>query len=138
MRATEVYAMTSHLDHLIAPSRDRVAAARLLGTLLDVPWSRQGAVGPFSPVFVNDSLTIDCDQWPEPLPRQHYCFRIEVRPRCGGDHRLDRGYGGCDGRVRQDVARARMTRAVTPTRSRSRAILPQWRKADHHRLGGER
>lgn len=86
--------MTSHLDHLIAPSRDRVAAARLLGTLLDVPWSRQGAVGPFSPVFVNDSLTIDCDQWPEPLPRQHYCFRIEVRPRCGGDHPRTWGTAG--------------------------------------------
>ena len=69
--------MTIHLDHLIVPSRDRVAAALLLGTLLDAPWAVQAAVGPFSPVFVNDGLTIDFDQWPVPLPRQHYCFRVD-------------------------------------------------------------
>ena len=67
---------TIQLDHLIVPSRDRVAAARLLAHLLDVPWVEQGAVGPFSSVFVNDGLTLDFDQWTEPLPRLHYCFRV--------------------------------------------------------------
>ncbi|MBX3666068.1 MAG: VOC family protein [Burkholderiales bacterium] len=69
--------MSIDLDHLIVPSKDRVAAARLLGHLLDVPWAEQGPVGPFSPVYVNDGLTIDFDQWDEPIPRQHYCFRVD-------------------------------------------------------------
>jgi hypothetical protein len=46
--------MAIELDHLIAPSIDRVAAARQLGTLLGVAWAEQGAVGPFSPVYISD------------------------------------------------------------------------------------
>ena len=68
--------MPAHLDHLIVPAKDRVAAARLLAELLGVPWAAQGAVGPFSPVFVNDGLTLDFDQWADPVPKQHYCFRV--------------------------------------------------------------
>lgn len=68
--------MAAHLDHLIVPSKDRVAAARLLAHLLGVPWAEQGAVGPFSPVYVNAGLTLDFDQWAEPIPKQHYCFRV--------------------------------------------------------------
>jgi catechol 2,3-dioxygenase-like lactoylglutathione lyase family enzyme len=64
------------LDHLIVPSKDRVAAARLLGQILGVPWAEQAAVGPFSPVYVSPSLTLDFDQWAEPVPKQHYCFRV--------------------------------------------------------------
>ena len=67
--------MTVHLDHLMVPARDKLAAARLLAELLDVPWSAQG-IGPFAPVFVNDGFTIDFDQWSEPLPKIHYCFRV--------------------------------------------------------------
>lgn len=70
--------MTVHLDHLIVPTRDRVASARLLATLLGVPWAEQAAVGPFSPVFVNDGLTIDFDEWTDPVPKQHYCFRVDA------------------------------------------------------------
>lgn len=69
--------MPARLDHLIVPARDRVASARLLATLLGVPWSEQGAFGPFSPVFVNDDLTLDFDQWSEPIPQQHYAFRVD-------------------------------------------------------------
>ena len=69
--------MAAQLDHLIVPSKDRVAAARRLATLLDVAWAEQGAVGPFSPVFVNDGLTLDFDQWSEPFPLLHYCFRLD-------------------------------------------------------------
>ena len=71
--------MNIHLDHLIVPSKDRVAAARLLGELLGVAWAEQAAVGPFSPVYVNDGLTLDFDQWDEPIPKQHYCFRVSQR-----------------------------------------------------------
>jgi hypothetical protein len=68
--------MAIPLDHLIVPAKDRVAAARQLGTLLGVGWAEQGAVGPFSPVYVSDSLTIDFDQWEGAIPRQRYCFRV--------------------------------------------------------------
>ena len=69
--------MTIDLDHLIIPTKDRVASARLLGHLLGVPWAEQGNAGPFSPVFINDGLTIDFDEWTDPIPKQHYCFRVD-------------------------------------------------------------
>lgn len=69
--------MTAQLDHLLVPSKDRVAAASLLAHLLGVPWAEQGLVGPFSPVYVNAGLTLDFDQWIEPVPKLHYCFRVE-------------------------------------------------------------
>ena len=69
--------MAVDLDHLLVPSKDRVAAARLLASLLGVPWAEQGAVGPFSPVYVNAGLTLDFDQWTEPIPKQHFCFRVK-------------------------------------------------------------
>ena len=68
--------MSIHLDHMIVPTKDRKASARLLGTLLGVPWAEQASVGPFSPVFVNDGLTIDFDEWVDPVPKLHYCFRV--------------------------------------------------------------
>lgn len=57
-------AMTIELDHLMVPARDKVASARLLAELLGVPWSDHG-IGPFAPVYVSDSLTLDFDEWPE-------------------------------------------------------------------------
>ena len=68
--------MTVHLDHVMVSCHDRVAAAKLLADLLDVPWSATG-VGPFSPVFVNAGLTLDFDETPEPYSLIHYCFRVE-------------------------------------------------------------
>jgi hypothetical protein len=34
--------MTIQLDHLLVPSRNKVAAAKLLAELLGVPWSETG------------------------------------------------------------------------------------------------
>jgi catechol 2,3-dioxygenase-like lactoylglutathione lyase family enzyme len=68
--------MPIHLDHLLVPSLNKLAAAELLAGLLGVPWSPTG-IGPFAPVFVNDGLTLDFDEWAEPLPLAHYCFRVE-------------------------------------------------------------
>ena len=70
--------MPVELDHLLVPSADRVGAAKLLAQLLGVPWAEQGNVGPFSSVYVNDGLTLDFDQWKHPVPKQHYCFRVEA------------------------------------------------------------
>jgi catechol 2,3-dioxygenase-like lactoylglutathione lyase family enzyme len=69
--------MPVHLDHLLVPSRNRIAAARLLADLLGVRWAEQGTAGPFSPVYVNDGLTLDFDEWTTPLPQLHFCFRVE-------------------------------------------------------------
>lgn len=67
--------MTIHLDHTIVPSHSSVESARRLAELLDVPWSPTG-VGPFSPVFVNEGLTLDFIQTDEDFPIYHFCFRV--------------------------------------------------------------
>lgn len=71
--------MALQLDHLIVPSHDRRAAARLLAQLLGVPWAEQGRAGPFSPVYVNEALTLDFDEYAAgtPLPSLHYCFHVD-------------------------------------------------------------
>jgi catechol 2,3-dioxygenase-like lactoylglutathione lyase family enzyme len=68
--------MSILLDHLIVPAKHRIAAARQLAELLDVPWAEQAAIGPFSPVYVSPSLTLDFDERPEPIPQLHFCFRV--------------------------------------------------------------
>jgi hypothetical protein len=68
--------MSIHLDHLMVPSRNKLAGAKLLAELLGVPWSPDG-VGPFAPVFVNEGLTLDFDEWAEPIALIHYCFRVD-------------------------------------------------------------
>ena len=76
--------MTVRLDHLMVPSRDKVASAKLLAELLGVAWSETG-VGPFAPVYVNDELTIDFDEWAEPilmLPPNLQIERIAGAGRC--------------------------------------------------------
>ncbi len=67
--------MNIQLDHLLVPSRDKIAAARQLAELLGVPWSTSG-IGPFAPVYVNDGLTLDFDQWDGPVPPIHFAFRV--------------------------------------------------------------
>lgn len=67
--------MSIHLDHLLVPSRDKLAAAKLMAELLGVPWSAHG-VGPFAPVYVNEGFTLDFDEWAEPIPLIHYAFRV--------------------------------------------------------------
>ena len=67
--------MTIHLDHTIVPSRNQGASARLLAELLGVPWAEAGA-GPFSPVYVNDELTLDFQDTDEQFPIYHFCFRV--------------------------------------------------------------
>jgi hypothetical protein len=67
--------MTVQLDHLMIPARDKLAAAKLLAGLLDVPCSASDA-WPFASVYLNDGLTLDFDEWTEQLPMIHYCFRV--------------------------------------------------------------
>jgi catechol 2,3-dioxygenase-like lactoylglutathione lyase family enzyme len=66
--------MAIQLDHIIVPARDRVEAAKLLAGLLDVPWEK--SQGPFTPVYVNESLTVDFAARPEFEGWHHICFRV--------------------------------------------------------------
>lgn len=68
--------MSIRLDHILVPSRNRTAAAKRLGELVGVPWVESG-VGPFSPAYVSNDLTIDFDQAVEPFPVMHYCFHVD-------------------------------------------------------------
>ncbi len=63
------------LDHVIVSARDRVASARLLASLLDVPWD-ETALGIFSAVYVNPGLTLDFITTDEAFPIEHFCFRV--------------------------------------------------------------
>ena len=63
------------LDHVIVPARARVAAARTLAGLLGVSWD-ETAFGVFSPVYVNEGLTLDFFQTTDAFPVEHYCFRV--------------------------------------------------------------
>jgi hypothetical protein len=63
------------LDHVIVSARDRVAAARLLASLLDVPWDVT-SLGIFSAVYVNDGLTLDFITTEEAFSVEHFCFRV--------------------------------------------------------------
>ena len=67
--------MTIELDHVIVSARDQRASARRLAELLGVPWAEQG-VGPFSPVYVNNGLTLDFIDDDAAFPVQHFCFRV--------------------------------------------------------------
>ena len=65
--------MAIQLDHVIVPSHDKVQGAKLLAELLDVPWAE--SQGSFSPVYVNDGLTLDfADR--ETFEGHHFCFRV--------------------------------------------------------------
>ena len=64
------------LDHVIVSARDQRASARCLGEILGVPWAERG-VGPFSPVYVSDGLTLDFIDDDSAFPVQHFCFRVD-------------------------------------------------------------
>lgn len=68
--------MSIELDHTIVPSHHAVDSAKLLAHLLGVPWAATG-IGPFSPVYVNDGLTLDFIQTDEDFPIYHFCFRVQ-------------------------------------------------------------
>ena len=67
--------MAIQLDHTIVPSRSQIASAKLLAELLGVRWAESGT-GPFSPVYVNDGLTLDFIETEEGFPIYHFCFRV--------------------------------------------------------------
>jgi hypothetical protein len=91
--------MSVQLDHVLVPSKDKNAAARLLGELLGVRWEPSGE-GPApdlnqplpaglseiemfhlyqaqrASVYASDSLTIDFVDASREVPVNHYCFSV--------------------------------------------------------------
>lgn len=67
--------MAIELDHVIVSARNQRESARVLAELLGVPWAESG-IGPFSPVYVNDGLTLDFIDDAGPFPVAHFCFRV--------------------------------------------------------------
>ena len=65
--------MAIRLDHVIVPSHNQAAAARFTAELLGVPWEAQR--GHFSPVYVNETLTLDFGDW-DNFEGHHYCFHV--------------------------------------------------------------
>jgi catechol 2,3-dioxygenase-like lactoylglutathione lyase family enzyme len=70
--------VTIELDHVIVPARNQVVSAKRLADLLGVRWAESGA-GPFSPVYVNDGLTLDFINDDGLFPIQHFCFRVDEK-----------------------------------------------------------
>ena len=75
--------MAIRLDHLIVPSHNRLAAAKLLASLLGVPWEESR--GDFTPVYVNEALTFDFANR-EQFESHHFCFHV-------GDDEFDAIFG---------------------------------------------
>lgn len=67
--------MSIELDHFLVPSHDQLAAARQLAELLGVEWAAS-TLGGFSPVYVNDGLTLDFQQTDDAFAVAHYAFRV--------------------------------------------------------------
>src|SRR5688572_20787410 len=68
--------MQPQLDRIVVPSRNKREGAKLLAELLGVSWSLAGA-RPGAPVHLNDNLTLDFRDLPEPLPQLHFSIRVD-------------------------------------------------------------
>lgn len=62
------------LDHVVVPAQNRFESAKLLAHLLGVPWER--SQGNFTPVFVNETLTIDFADPVRFKGHHHLCFHV--------------------------------------------------------------
>lgn len=65
--------MTIFLDHTIVPAKDKVASAKFFAEIFGL--NVKPVQGYFAQVQVNDSLTFDFDEEPEPRSH-HYAFHI--------------------------------------------------------------
>jgi len=65
--------MTIVLDHTIVPARDKEESARFFARIFGLEY--KGPVSHFAPVRINDTLTIDFDDW-DSFERHHYAFKV--------------------------------------------------------------
>jgi catechol 2,3-dioxygenase-like lactoylglutathione lyase family enzyme len=102
--------MTIQLDHVMVHSRNPRESARQLASLLGVPYAETTRAGPFSPVYVNDGLTLDFVESDAPFPIEHCCFRVDDdafdailgRIRAAGIAYRSTPHGAIDHRVNTD------------------------------------
>ena len=65
--------MTITLNHTIVPSRDKEASARFFAHIFGLEYL--GPAGPFAPVRVNESFTLDFDD-ADSFDIHHYAFHV--------------------------------------------------------------
>ena len=65
--------MTIVLDHTIVPARDKEESARFFARIFGLEY--RGPVSHFAPVRINETLTIDFDNW-DSFERHHYAFKV--------------------------------------------------------------
>jgi catechol 2,3-dioxygenase-like lactoylglutathione lyase family enzyme len=65
--------LTIVLDHTIVPARDKEESARFFARIFGLEY--QGPVSHFAPVRINETLTIDFDNW-DNFERHHYAFKV--------------------------------------------------------------
>jgi len=65
--------MAITLNHTIVPAHDKEASARFFAHIFGLAY--QGSVGHFAPVRVNDTLTLDFDNW-DRFEMHHYAFHV--------------------------------------------------------------
>ncbi len=66
--------MTIRLDHTIVPAQDKLASARFFADIFGLTVSPRP--GYFAQVRVNDTLTLDFSDEPEPHQSHHYAFHV--------------------------------------------------------------
>ena len=67
--------MSILLDHLIVPSHAPVSSAQSVADILGVPWEAER--GPFTPVYVSQTLTLDFAKSSDTFNSHHYCFHVD-------------------------------------------------------------
>jgi catechol 2,3-dioxygenase-like lactoylglutathione lyase family enzyme len=65
--------MTIVLDRTIVPARDKEESARFFARIFGLEY--KGPVSYFAPVRINETLTIDFDNW-DSFERHHYAFKV--------------------------------------------------------------
>ena len=65
--------MSITLNHTIVPAHDKQASAKFLADLFGLEY--HGPTGHFAPVRINDTLTLDFDNW-DRFEMHHYAFHV--------------------------------------------------------------
>jgi catechol 2,3-dioxygenase-like lactoylglutathione lyase family enzyme len=65
--------MAITLNHTIVPAHDKQASAKFFAHIFGLKY--EGAMGHFAPVRVNETLTLDFDNW-DHFEMHHYAFHV--------------------------------------------------------------
>jgi catechol 2,3-dioxygenase-like lactoylglutathione lyase family enzyme len=65
--------MAITLNHTIVPAHDKEASAKFFANIFGLKY--EGATGHFAPVRVNETLTLDFDNW-DRFEMHHYAFHV--------------------------------------------------------------